>query len=294
MIDLLEKPTLTVVSGGEWYNSTTGRAERKLHLHWRLRRVAYSPGQHELLREARELATKLVGADHSNISIVHPLRWPGSWHRKNPAQPRLAHISEDTDNEIELAEALTLLRTACGHVAASPKPPLRNGGTNYPPVPFEDVAAALAIIPGTDDRAEWIRVGEAAYAANHGAFEAWDLWSRKAPTKYGGTEAAWRSFEHSPPRNISFGTLVRLARDVDPNWRAPSWDVHASVGVTLDDFLAYMPAHAYVYTPTREIWPAASVDARMPPPEPRLRASAGSTAIKPSRANDLGARRCRC
>jgi len=36
-------------------------------------------------------------------------------------------------------------------------------------------------------------------------------------------------------------------------------------GVSLDDFNAYMPTHAYVYMPTREMWPAVSVDARIPP-----------------------------
>jgi hypothetical protein len=36
-------------------------------------------------------------------------------------------------------------------------------------------------------------------------------------------------------------------------------------GVTLDDFVAYMPAHSYIYTLTREMWPAVSVNARIPP-----------------------------
>jgi Family of unknown function (DUF5906) len=39
----------------------------------------------------------------------------------------------------------------------------------------------------------------------------------------------------------------------------------ASSGVTLDDFLAYMPAHSYIFTPSRELWPAASVNARISP-----------------------------
>ena len=39
----------------------------------------------------------------------------------------------------------------------------------------------------------------------------------------------------------------------------------SSKGVTLDDFRAYMPAHVYIYMPCCEPWPAASVDARLPP-----------------------------
>jgi hypothetical protein len=34
-------------------------------------------------------------------------------------------------------------------------------------------------------------------------------------------------------------------------------------GVTLADFRAYMPMHNYIFTPCREIWPAASVNARL-------------------------------
>src|SRR5205823_5029358 len=37
--------------------------------------------------------------------------------------------------------------------------------------------------------------------------------------------------------------------------------------VSLDDFYAYMPAHNYLYVPTRSAWPAASVNARIPPIE---------------------------
>jgi hypothetical protein len=39
---------------------------------------------------------------------------------------------------------------------------------------------------------------------------------------------------------------------------------NATNGVSLDDFYAYMPMHSYIYTPTREMWPAASVNSRLP------------------------------
>ena len=35
--------------------------------------------------------------------------------------------------------------------------------------------------------------------------------------------------------------------------------------ITLDDFHAYMPAHTYIFLPSREFWPASSVDARIRP-----------------------------
>ena len=39
----------------------------------------------------------------------------------------------------------------------------------------------------------------------------------------------------------------------------------ASFGVSLEDFYAYMPKHVYIFTPTREVWPASSVNARIVP-----------------------------
>jgi Family of unknown function (DUF5906) len=35
--------------------------------------------------------------------------------------------------------------------------------------------------------------------------------------------------------------------------------------VSLEDFHAYMPAHSYIFVPSREMWPASSVNARIPP-----------------------------
>ena len=35
--------------------------------------------------------------------------------------------------------------------------------------------------------------------------------------------------------------------------------------VSIDDFHAYMPGHSYIFTPSREMWPASSVNSRIPP-----------------------------
>jgi Family of unknown function (DUF5906) len=42
-------------------------------------------------------------------------------------------------------------------------------------------------------------------------------------------------------------------------------EVEAGTGVGRGDFVAYMPLHNYIFTPTREAWPAGSVNARVPP-----------------------------
>ena len=35
-------------------------------------------------------------------------------------------------------------------------------------------------------------------------------------------------------------------------------------GMSFDDFYAYMPRHKYIYAPTGDLWPAISVNARLP------------------------------
>jgi hypothetical protein len=45
----------------------------------------------------------------------------------------------------------------------------------------------------------------------------------------------------------------------------PSHSAHAGPAVRLEDFVAYMPEHKYIFRPTRQLWPGASVNARLPP-----------------------------
>ena len=108
---LIGPATVIVASGGEWTNPTTGEIEPKLHLHWRLTEPTREASDHARLKLARTLATALVGGDASNKPIVHPIRWPGSWHRKRA--PRLARIEAlHADREIDLADALQRLKDA--------------------------------------------------------------------------------------------------------------------------------------------------------------------------------------
>jgi hypothetical protein len=88
--ELLGPATVVVESGGEWTDPETGEVEPKLHLHYRLRVPASAAAEHFMLREARSLAAWLTGADKSNVPVVHPIRWPGSLHRKK--EPKLCRI----------------------------------------------------------------------------------------------------------------------------------------------------------------------------------------------------------
>ena len=107
---LLGPATLVVRSGGCWIDEQTGEVQDKLHLHWRLTEPTRDAATHAVLKQARTLAAALVGGDRSNAPPVHPIRWPGSWHRK--ASPRLAVIIAESGSELELGDALEILADA--------------------------------------------------------------------------------------------------------------------------------------------------------------------------------------
>jgi hypothetical protein len=108
---ILGPATIVVRSGGKWTDPATGEIHDKLHLHWRL----CAPARLEALpalKKARDMAARLVGGDPSNKPVCHPIRWPGSWHRKG--EPILCKIdTANPDCEIELAPALAKLAALC-------------------------------------------------------------------------------------------------------------------------------------------------------------------------------------
>jgi DNA polymerase len=127
---LLGPATVTVESGGTWANPTTGQIEPKLHTHYRLQTPARNKNDQAKLKLARKLATAIVGGDSSNVPLVHPIRWPGSLHRKR--DPKLCRIvSLNPDAEISLDFALGVLQTAAGNSGApqtSTNAPMANWG----------------------------------------------------------------------------------------------------------------------------------------------------------------------
>ena len=172
----LGKPTIAVASGGEWANPNTGEIERKCHLHWRLKVPTKTPADHALLREARMLATDLVGGDATGVALVHPFRWPGSWHRKG--QPKLAEIIDNANSEIDLQEALMVLREGKGRSETRSTQQLASNP--------EHVALALKEIPNSDLSWDgWNNIGLAVYGATGGsdtglrAFAEWSAKSKK-------------------------------------------------------------------------------------------------------------------
>ena len=113
LIPVLGDPTIAVYSGGMYQNGGTA-PEPKGHLHWRLAEPTATPEQHKRLKYARRLATTLVDADATSVPVVHPIRWPGSIHRKDPNAPKIVTMSRyNPEAEINLEQAISLLEQAC-------------------------------------------------------------------------------------------------------------------------------------------------------------------------------------
>jgi hypothetical protein len=210
LVALLGEPTATVASGGTWINGEA-KPEPKLHLHWRLIEPTRTPEGHRQLKQLRELATRLVGADAANVPLVHPMRMPGSWHRKNKDRPILARLKANPEREIDLANALERLQAAC-----PPEPPRERSQYNgqYNGSRDSDARArdALKYIPA-DDRETWLRMGMALHSTGWGsAFWIWDDWSRTS-SKHDerDQEKTWRSF-HDRGDGVTIGTLFHEAR----------------------------------------------------------------------------------
>ena len=67
------------------------------------------------LKIARKLATHIVHGDPTNNPVGHPIRWAGSWHRKNELElTRIVEINPDA--EIDLDEALKVLKAVAPEV----------------------------------------------------------------------------------------------------------------------------------------------------------------------------------
>jgi hypothetical protein len=179
------------------------------------------------------------------------------------------------------------------------------GLENYHPVTLKEIEAALAAIGSDCERDKWFSSGCSLFRhfGSEEGFAIWDRWSKKGKKYPGGRvmREQWDSLVKRDGYSTNIATLFFHADKTEPNWRqllsedqhdqpAPlqnlaggtkdedpkaddvksgskgqraSEDHHSSV--TLNDFYAYMPAHNYIYVPTREPWPSSSVNARIKP-----------------------------
>jgi RecA-family ATPase len=221
---ILGPVTLIVESGGTYTDLATGDRLPRLHLYWRLAKPTRMPAEHALLKELRRIAQCLTGSDATAVPNCHPIRWPGSWHRK--AEPRLARIVElNPDVEIDLATALDQLSQAAALAGITFTSP--GQATGNPQAPIEDVRSALAVIPNDDT--PWKGWSDTAMAiwrstgASEDGREAFHEWSKKSGKyDFSITDEKWDHLSRSPPTLIGWRALERAASKADRTWRSPS------------------------------------------------------------------------
>jgi hypothetical protein len=252
---IIGPPTMTVASGGEWTDPETGEIQPKLHLHWTLRAAAVTLDDQRALRRIRALSCDLVGADGTSKATVHPIRWPGTVHRKDKASPRLCRIVEVSENRLDLHEALAELEgleALRDSVEAEDRRDSANGAAGRP-LANTLLAGCAARIPNNGvDWAEWNRLAMAFWRASEGSddgFAAFDAWSAKS-AKHDpvSTKGRWQHFSTSPPDKIGVGTLVYLARQADANFmcRRPEPREHGQPRVVSEEEQALAPFYAAV------------------------------------------------
>ena len=160
-------PATTVIRSGGVWNDGNGVTQDKLHLHWRLAQPARGRDDLVKLKRVREICAHLVGADPTSIPICHPIRWPGSWHRK--AQPRLTEIVAcNPDIEIDLAAALAKLEPLAPTPRKGEQPrraARRRMGCAHHQYPRGQEPAQFDRAPGDEDAAR-------RHAGSHGGADA--------------------------------------------------------------------------------------------------------------------------
>jgi hypothetical protein len=236
---LIGPATVVVRSGGSWTDPTTSEVFAKLHAYWRLSEPTDDLSSHDLLALARHDAALLVGADLSGASPVHPFRWPGSVHTKDPVHPvlcRIERINEQAEVHLEdAAQKLNEAVHALGH--GSERGDGQDRTTDqHPPAELSDLASALAAIPVEGmSHIQWVIIGMAIHNATGGSdagLQLFDAFSRRSPGDYDrkGLEAQWRSFAHKP-----YGKPLRTAGTIFFYARQHGWRVSAKDQSSADE-----------------------------------------------------------
>jgi putative DNA primase/helicase len=292
---LLGEPTIVVASGGEWCNPETGELEPKLHIYWRLATPARSEEDQKALKHARNMACEIAGGDRTAISIVHPMRWPGGWHRKDPAHPRLTKIIAQSEAEIDLRAAIAALATATGMVAPTDRMPKSPSELR---APSPEALGYAAFIP--NDGAEpdwnlWNRVGMALYGASGGTaagLALYEAWSAKSDGKYEKTELPaerWAHYHKYPPTKTGWDTIVTMAdceaamAEIDKASAEAVAELDAGAGQPAAPVAPAVDGHAATEATPAPLPPSPPPPLPQPPPQPSATGAAvRATAQQPA------------
>jgi hypothetical protein len=140
-------------------------------------------------------------------------------------------------------------------------PPLPGGKRIkvFAPVDRETMTRALDVIP-SDSYQVWFEVGCALYHEfGDDGFDFFESWSKKS-AKYKAADVERKWAECEKISGYTFGSISHYADEADPKWRK---ELPIPEGATKEDFVANLAMHNYIYLPTNQSWPAASVNSRL-------------------------------
>jgi hypothetical protein len=274
------EPSMAVSSGGGG------------HGHWYFICIDIPLDQFSTLQKA--LAAKL-GTDPAVHDLPRVMRLPGTLHMKDPTKPRLVKLFP-TNGAVKIWKLADLINKL-GLDAAQPADRPGDPGLGDPDdlaagiiydkslLPFAPIKAGCGWLrevhdTGGKDESEvlWRDALRCCYflidgdKLIHELSDKYDGYSREATEKK--FDEAKRATES---KNLGW-PLCKTIRDHGckhcekcPHFANGGSPLHLAprqaldAGVKLEDFYAYMPMHNYIFAPSREPWPAISVNARIPP-----------------------------
>jgi hypothetical protein len=257
----------------------------KFHRYWLVKDGW--PADEQGRKEFEGVMARMVeqyGCDPNAVDLSRVLRLPGYFNkkRKKADDPTRLH-------EVRIVKVHPQLRRytreeilkAFPSIYPTKAPPIV---TEFAPSGADELRMRDALFAiNADDREIWMRMGMAIkHELGEGGRALWDEWSATSD-KFDrrDQERTWDSFKRN---GVSAGTIFHEAKQA--GWRDPADiayeracnslppprseemtpETRRSEGVKLDDFLAHLPTHSYIYKPTRDVcWPAASVNAKIPP-----------------------------
>jgi hypothetical protein len=189
---------------------TTQTSLGKMHRIWCA--DGLSAQQHQAIMRRM---TASYGNDKGVIDLTRVLRLPGFWHMKDAANPQPVRLIDATGVIYTAGEVLQAFDPVWEAPETAPAPFRPTGGSGDSQGERERarIEAALAIIPA-DDRADWLKVGQALKAELGDEGRAlWDSWSQSSPKfDVPGQNKAWGSFKRSGAGCISIRSLFYVAR----------------------------------------------------------------------------------
>jgi hypothetical protein len=252
----------------------------KWHLYWRVKACT--------VEQYRSLQARLIRHYGSDPKIKDPsrvMRLPGFVHRKVDSEkgltgrPFLTRLLEAHDHDpytVEQVEVgLPVVEEKVEPSPAAPAPGKSNGQHGEE----AKLRSALAAIPTDeqvltdklgDSHEVFVNIGRGIERLDWGelGFSILRSWCEGNAAKFdeAGLRTQWASWKRTRDgckKPVTVKTIYYYARKFGWKWRKESAASDAPPSAAVEDFYAYLPHHSYVYMPTRELWPASSVNTKV-------------------------------